>query len=329
MFTKNKVLFHFIICTTFLGLPFLLTPTHREEFGNKIGDYLIIRKEATNFFLLFFFYINYYYLLPKYYFNRKYLTLLLGLLLFLFLSLLPDIILNNYTTSKYNFAFFINYQVTLFLFVSVYFITYSMSINYRLKKVEIEVKNSQLSFLKGQINPHFLFNTLNSIYALSVKKSDLTSSAIVKLSGMMRYSLSEVEKENVLLDKEIQFLMNYVALQRIRLGDTCSIEATFENDYPKERIVPLLFIPFVENAFKYGVASSDNPKIEMGLKNNDGHLTFHVTNLKLNKTPDESSTEIGITNTKKRLELLYANQHQLDITETERHFSVTLKIHLR
>lgn len=329
MFKKNKFVFHFIICTTFLVIPFLLTPDHRDEFGSKIGDYLIVRKEATNLILLVIFYMNYYFIIPKLYFKKKYTYFSISLLVLFILCLLPDIILNNYTTSKHNFAFSINSQITLFLFISVYFITYSLIVNDRLKIAKLEIKNAQLSFLKGQINPHFLFNTLNSIYALSVKKSDLTASAIVKLSGMMRYSLSEVANEYVLLDKEIQFLTNYLALQKIRLGDTCTIISNFENNHPKDEIIPLIFIPFVENAFKYGISSDENPKIEIELKNINGHLYCKVFNQKLNKTPEDTSTEIGISNTKKRLELLYSNKHELKIIETDYDFTVILKINLR
>ncbi|MDN3676170.1 sensor histidine kinase [Flavobacterium paronense] len=329
MYTKNKIVFHLIICVTFLVIPFLLTPPHRAEFGSKIGDYLIVRKEATNLVLLAFFYINYYYIIPKFYFKKRYLVVIISLLFFLFLSLLPDIILNNFTTSKHNFTFLINSQITLFLFVAIYFITYSMRINHRLKEAQIEIKNSQLSFLKGQINPHFLFNTLNSIYALSVKKSEETPSAIVKLSGMMRYSITEIEREFVLLDKEILFVTNYIALQKIRLGNTCSILFESENKYPNDIIIPLIFIPFVENAFKFGMSSDENAEIRIEIKNTNGNLYFESNNKKLNRSPQETSTEIGITNTKKRLDLLYANKHQLDIIETEHNFTVILKINLR
>lgn len=329
MNTKNKVLFHFIICTTFLVLPFLLTPPHREEFGVKIGDYLIIRKEAANFILLLFFYINYYYLLPKLYFKKRHLPFAAWLIFIFLLCLLPDFVLNNYTTAKHNFTFFINSQITLFLFLSVYFITYSIRINLRLKEVEREISNSQLSFLKGQINPHFLFNTLNSIYALALKKSDDTADAIVKLSGMMRYSISEVENKHVLLEKEIQFLVNYVALQKIRLGATCNIQSHIENDNPNDKIIPLVFIAFVENAFKYGVAPEKNPTITIILRNHNGNLSFIISNQKLNKTPEENSTEIGISNTKKRLDLLYPNKYTLEIEDLESNFTVKLNINLR
>jgi LytS/YehU family sensor histidine kinase len=329
MFTKNKLLFHIISTTTFLVIPFLLTPDHKEEFGSKIGDYLIIRKEATNLVLLAIFYINYYVIIPKLYFKKKYVHFSISLLVLFILCLVPDLILNNYTTSKHNFAFSINSQITIFLFVSVYFITYSLIIHDRLKIATLEIKSAQLSFLKGQINPHFLFNTLNSIYALSLKKSDFTSSAIVKLSGMMRYSLSEVENEFVLLDKEIEFLTNYLSLQEIRLGDTCTISSKFENPHANDQIIPLIFIPFVENAFKYGVSSDEIPRIEIELTNNNGHLYCRVFNQKLNKTAEDTSTEIGLTNTKKRLKLLYASKHELNIIETEFDFTVILKINLR
>ena len=329
MFGKNKIVLNSIVVIIFIVIPFLLTPPHKPEFGVKIGDYLLVRKLTTNFVLLLFFYINYYIIIPKLYFTKKYFGFSIGLITMFILCLMPDIILNNFTTSKHNFTFFINSQITLFLFISVYFITYSMTVNNRLKESQIEIKNAQLSFLKGQINPHFLFNTLNSIYALSVKKSDDTPNAIVKLSGMMRYSLTEIEREFVLLDKEIQFITNYIALQKIRLGNTCSILFEFKNDYPIDTIIPFVFIAFVENAFKFGIASDENAEITININNNDGALYFEINNKKLNKNPQENSTEIGITNTKKRLDLLYPNKHQIEINETKEAFAVILKINLR
>lgn len=329
MFTKNKIVFHAVTCIIFLVMPFLLTPNHRPEFGSKIGDYLIIRKEATNFILLLFFFANYYFIIPKLYFTKRYTQFAIALTIFLILCLLPDIILNNYTTSRHNAFFLINSQITLFLFVSIFFITYSIKINQLLNEVQIGIKNAQLSFLKGQINPHFLFNTLNSIYALAVKKSEETATAIVKLSGMMRYSITEIEKEFVPLEKEIQFVANYIALQRIRLGNTCTIDFNFENDYSKEMIIPLVFIPFVENAFKYGVSSDKNAKISLKIINKNGKLNFEIQNKKLNKNPQETSTEIGISNIKKRLDLLYTNKYELTINQTVETFSVILNINLR
>lgn len=174
MFKKNNIVLNSIIVIIFIVIPFVLTPPHKPEFGDKIGDYLVVRKLATNFVLLLFFYINYYFIIPKLYFTKKYIYFSIGLITMLILCLIPDVVLNNFTTSKHNFTFFINTQITVFLFISIYFITYSIRISNRLKESQLEIKNAQLSFLKGQINPHFLFNTLNCIYALSVKKSDDT-----------------------------------------------------------------------------------------------------------------------------------------------------------
>jgi LytS/YehU family sensor histidine kinase len=310
-------------------MPFLLTPDHRPEFGSKIGDYLIIRKEATNLVLLLFFFTNYYFIVPKLYFTKRYLKFAIALLFFFLLCLLPDFILNHYTSSKHNFFFLINSQVTLFLFVATFFITYSITINQLLNEVQIGIKSAQLSFLKGQINPHFLFNTLNSIYALAVKKSDETATAIVKLSGMMRYSITEIEEEFVTLDKEIQFVANYIALQKIRLGTTCTIAFEYDNPYSKEKIIPLVFMPFVENAFKYGVSSDENATIKLKIINANGTLKFEILNKILNKNPQETSTEIGITNIKKRLDLLYASKYALAINQNSETFSVHLTIDLR
>jgi sensor histidine kinase YesM len=329
MLTKNKIISNVIICLIFLALPILITPHHKTEFGSRIGDYLIVRKIVTNFSLLLFSFANYYFIIPKLYFKKKQLQFIIALIVSLILCLLPDIILNQFSTSKHHFTYFVNAQITLFLFISIFFITYSIKINQQLSEIQIGVKNAQLSFLKGQINPHFLFNTLNSIYSLAVTKSDEAPSAIVKLSNMMRYTVTEVENEFVTLEKEIQFLDNYIALQKIRLGNTCYIDFKFENKNPNEKIIPMLFIPFVENAFKYGISAEEKALIQIEIINSDGALEFKIYNKKLNKNPQETSTAIGISNTKKRLDLLYLNQHNLKITETANTFLVDLKIKQR
>ena len=329
MQTKNPIIFNFLICFTFLALPFLLTPQHHSEFGNEIGDYLIVRKEIAIIILLLFFYINYYFILPNYFFKKKFIAFGLSLFPFILLIIVSNFVLDQLASKKHHFGYGPDLQINIFLFIAVFFITYSIKINDQLKKVETENKNSQLSILKTQINPHFLFNTLNGIYVLSLKKSDETPSAIVKLSGMMRYSITEVEQSFVLLDKEIQFTSNYIALQRIRLGTTCTIEFECKNDCEFERIIPLVFIAFVENAFKYGISTEEHSVIKLSIINTDGQLEFKIFNKKLNKIFDTNSTEIGISNTKKRLELLYPEKHELKITETKNNFSVDLKLNLR
>lgn len=141
----------------------------------------------------------------------------------------------------------------LYMFILVLVCALLLKTNQRWRKLRQEKLETELSYLKAQINPHFLFNTLNSIYALAIEKSDYTATAVVKLSGMMRYIISESHKHFVSLEKEISYINDYIELQKFRLGGTVKIHYSLQGHYPGKEIAPLILITFVENAFKYGL----------------------------------------------------------------------------
>lgn len=189
---------------------------------------------------------------------------------------------------------------------------------------------SELKFLKGQINPHFLFNSLNNLYALSLKKSDLTPTFILKLSGLLRYVLYDSADGKVSLDKEIEYLDNYLDLERIRLSDRGSITMEKNGSFKGKFIEPMMLVPFVENAIKHGINSLANGawvKIKIDLKGDE--FSFSVEN---NKAPTENLPlknqvgGIGIENTRRRLSILYPNSHELSVNETETTYFVYLKL---
>ena len=128
-----------------------------------------------------------------------------------------------------------------------------LKINSRLKLAEKEKVNAELSYLKAQINPHFLFNTLNSIYSLAIEKSDYTATAVVKLSSMMRYVITDASHKFVPLEKEINYISNYIELQKLRIDSSIKLMYTVTGDISDKKIAPLVLISFIENAFKYGV----------------------------------------------------------------------------
>jgi two-component system LytT family sensor kinase len=199
------------------------------------------------------------------------------------------------------------------------------------KEIENEKLNTELSFLKAQINPHFLFNTLNNIYSLAAVQSEKTAEAVMKLSSIMRYVLTEVKNDNVPLEKEILFITHYIELQKLRLTDKSKVDFKIIGETDGKQISPLLFLAFVENAFKYGISTRDlSPiHIRMELKNNE--LCFSVTNNKYMGTllkSTDNNTGIGIENARRRLELLYKNRYTLQIADTSTTYTVNLHIHL-
>jgi len=187
---------------------------------------------------------------------------------------------------------------------------------------------SELSFLRSQISPHFIFNILNSIVYLIRSKSDLAEPVTLKLSDLMRYMLYESEINQIPLEKEILYVENYIDLQKVRFEDDVDIRYKLEGTSQGQLIEPMLLIPFVENAFKHGVGMVTDPTIDIHLKIIEKDLYFAVKNKispEMAEDKDDSSG-IGLKNVQRRLELLYPNSHQLEITNDDGWFLVTLRL---
>ncbi len=204
---------------------------------------------------------------------------------------------------------------------------------YQNEKLKQEMENtslkSELSFLKSQVNPHFLFNTLNGIYALAIKKSDETPTAIVKLSELMRYMLYESEKDLVLLDDEIEYLRNFIELQKLRLPKNASIVFNTGSNVTKGiTIEPMLFIAFVENAFKHG-QDIDGVEISVELKVNESELILDVVNSISNSASKDHTSGIGLVNIRKRLDLLYGENYNLEQWVHDNYYNICLKLKLK
>ena len=203
--------------------------------------------------------------------------------------------------------------------------------NDRLKKeIENEKLTSELNFLKSQVNPHFFFNTLNNIYSLAYRKSDMAPLAIARLSQLMRYLLSSSGKAKVRLQEEVEYIDSYLDLMRLRFTDSFRVTFGKEGRIGDHIIEPMLLIPFVENAFKYSPAGLSGMGIDIGLAVHGYMLTFTVENPYQPDHPVEmgTSTGIGQVNVKKRLALLYPGQHELEITKAGNTYRVALKIQL-
>jgi len=196
------------------------------------------------------------------------------------------------------------------------------------KEAEKEKLHTELSLLKHQINPHFLFNTLNSIYSLALVKSDQTAEAVMKLSEMMRYVFQDAEQEMVPLAHELEYVGNYVEFQKIRLSGNMAVDMQTEGDPQPYRIPPMILIPFIENAFKYGTSSHENSVIRIAIRIGGGMLDLFVSNRVFPGRSNAENPGIGIQNTSRRLNLLYPARHRLVLTEKEGVFKAELNIRL-
>ena len=183
---------------------------------------------------------------------------------------------------------------------------------------------SELSFLRAQVNPHFLFNTLNNIYSLAYKKSDHTAEAVMKLSSMMRYMLYEANEEQVPLQKEVEQLHSFIALQKLRSKKQEIVHLQVEGGIKSHQVAPLLLIPLVENAFKHG--DFLRSPVEIQLSASPGSLLFKVRNSLGRGESKETTGGVGLRNIRRRLTLLYPGRHSLQVLESEDAFEVTLTI---
>jgi two-component system LytT family sensor kinase len=188
--------------------------------------------------------------------------------------------------------------------------------------------NTELIYLRKQTNPHFLFNSLNSIYSLAHKKSDLVPDAIVTLSELMRYMLYETDNKTVALEKEINYIQNYIELQKLRLNNIEDIFINIHGDTRNKFIEPLLLISFVENAFKYGTDYKGTAHVKIKIFILENSLDFWIENTIENYIKDPDNSGIGLANIKNRLDLLYPNAHDLQITEEDKYYAVHLNLKL-
>lgn len=313
-----------------------------------IGDYFAISNTLQNidFFysglfhipLLFLVYLNLGLLVPRLLQKRRYLLYVLsipvailgayGLHELTFELLLPALPTEFYMVS------FTDWEVLVTIFVIYFVLTTLLKLSkswYVLQKVEKEKLTIELNSLKAQVNPHFLFNSLNSIYSLSLAKSDRTPETVLELSNLLRYMLYEVGDERVDLGKELEMMESYVELQKLRADQ--STEVAFKvNGAPEGiKVAPLLFFPLIENSFKHGVKGVSNKAyVHIALEVTEAAISFKIENNKGQVDDVESGKfgGIGLENVKRRLALIYAGKHKLEIENQEQVFRVKLKLEL-
>lgn len=198
----------------------------------------------------------------------------------------------------------------------------------RQKEMEQEKLHSELAFLKNQISPHFFFNTLNNIYSLIGIDGPTAQESVLKLSKMMRYLLYESEHGETLMSHEIQFLNNYIDLMKLRLSSKVELQIDFPSDYPDFSIPPLLFISFIENAFKHGTSQRDASRIKIQMEIDKEKICFKTENsiAQSPKKEDLQHSGIGLENVRKRLLLLFPGRHELKIDQAASIYKVELTI---
>lgn len=348
---KKPIAVHWQIlgCTAFLTVPLLVAPRPPDM---PFFSLPTMRDFLASCFMLLIFYLNFYVLIPYLYFrNRHVLYTSIVIVGFFVIAIVPSL-LTGYIPwdppkqpeiglfkghegepiplMRSDASFLVQVAHNIFLYVAVILFSLLLRVQVKLLKTELLKHDAELGTLKNQINPHFLFNTLNNIYAFAIReKAPTTSSSILKLSGMMRYVVTETAKEFVSLDKEISYTNDYIELQKMRLTKTLHLSYNVTGFIGGQKIAPLILMPFIENAFKHGVNPDEESYIGITISVSEKVLTMNVDNQKV-KVAAEHHTKsgVGIANTKARLELLYPKKYFLSINEDFRHYRVQLTIEL-
>jgi LytS/YehU family sensor histidine kinase len=291
-------------------------------------------------------YFNNYFLFNWFLLKRQYATYVFTLLLIIALACYPQAIIyhrffnlgDEVRDSIWTWRFFLANALSILLTVAV---TGSLKLlknwyqeeqfSRSLRKIHAE---TELKFLKSQINPHFLFNSLNNLYALTLIKSEQAPEVVLRLSNILRYVLYETSDGKVPLEKEIEYLRDYIELEKIRLGQRAHIELKITGDFSAIEIEPMMLLTLVENSFKHGTAKQNTGAwvtISLELTAAD-LLHFQVSNSKVEETSaplsNTKSSGIGLNNLKKRLDMLYQNKHKLIISDTQNRYTVDLYLNL-
>ena len=363
---RHKTSFSILLHIAGWVLFFLLTSLAQPSFeGKKLFSREFFRIEEFHFVILLlqivFFYLNAFWLYPKLAVNNHYVLLVFTWVGFFFVFSLVFHLIMQTDWMQHNMQMRNSRMQNMpppdggfqpgengpkpprnpsFLFPVFPFINIlALSVSYRLiadsiqkERVSREKENenlkTELSFLRSQISPHFLFNMMNSMVAMARLKSEQLEPSLIKLSGILRYMLYKTDESKVPISTEIEYLKSYIDLQRLRFDGSIAITQKIADDGSVNTIEPMLLIPFVENGFKHGSTYINNPALDIYLEIKNKLLTFKTCN-RYSKDAEEvkdDSSGIGLTNVRRRLELLYANCHTLKIDDKNDWFCVTITI---
>lgn len=336
---KKQIVWLQILYWSFNFIGTVITPLFFFDNENQIADYVL----RTTYFLVGIstFYFCYLFVIPRIFTPKKlYTTVLVFFLSIMFFAslryLIEEVVLpstlgfRNYSKgTTYAYYFFDNIyngSITVFVAGILWLLEKFGVAETEKKQMELERNQAQIQALKTQINPHFIFNTLNNIYSLVYQKSEKALPAIEELSQLLRYSTKDLQKDFISLEKEIGYLESLIELEKLRIKYPELLIIEKDIKHSQLNISPMLLVPFVENAFKHGDFSGKG--FTLKISDYQKILNFYLSNSKRQGSKD-SLSGIGIDNVKKRLEILYPNKHELNILETETLYTVDLKIDLK
>ncbi|HTQ64790.1 MAG TPA: sensor histidine kinase [Puia sp.] len=347
---KSAIISHIIGWIIFLSLPLLFLNGNSTN-ENKFQILFSANYFLFCIAYIFLFYFNTYFLIPQFYLQKKFfiyfIIILLLLIIFYLLKPFDQLVFHaNRPPTPGNYQFqhppsdsngpsefrpgrpFSPDEraskridvVSIFLFIMVWALSMAVKITQQWRKMEqratraeADKANAELSFLKTQINPHFLFNTLNNIYTLAITRNENTAACLMKLSNIMRYVTDEVSEDFVMLANEVNCIRDYIDLQRLRLGKNMKIDFEVTGEMENRKIPPLILMTFVENLFKYGVSNHEAADIIIKIFSDKKSITFFSKNRVFVSKSDGERGGIGITNARKRLDHLYPNKHFFNI----------------
>lgn len=342
MTRKREILYHVVFWILFIAMDQLLEALTSPNDNSHLWSSL--QSLAFTLVHVVIFYLNYSLIGPRTIPYKKWKLFITAqvLIIFLFPALryiLEEIVVynitgfHNYSENSRNLVYYIYdntyYSFRIILLSAVfYFIKYSWNTNIQVTQLLLEKKQAELQVLKNQLSPHFLFNTLNSFYSDLYDTQPRVANDILKLSEMLRYVTYDNENDMVVLKDDIEFLQNYIALLKRRFDDTIFVTFTYPENTTSYKIPSLLLIHFVENAFKHGILHDESKPVSINLTVQNNRLVFAVTNsFDHNEHYDEPG--IGLKNIQQRLNLLFPNDHELEIIEGKNTYSIILNIPLQ
>jgi two-component system, LytTR family, sensor kinase len=337
-FLSRKPVYHSIFWVALFSI--MVTTAYWDYGSTRSLPYLLSNEVIGLLFYIGLVYFNLYYLVPNYLAKRAFLYFLLVLTICAIATPIEVLVYYlKFIDQPSQQRKLIGQQDDLFFghVLVVFFSTLLRVVmdwwRYQNEKQQLvtQTMQSELRFLRSQINPHFLFNTLNNLYALTLKKSDKAPEIVLKLSEIMRYMLYECNEKRVLLTKEIQYIENYLDLERLRQPKAADIRFSVEGRISDQMVAPLLFVPFVENSFKHGLNNSvqGGGFVRLRLSVQDEDLEFFIENSKAERLLRQDhpvSGGIGLVNVRQRLQILYPENHNITISDEPNRYAVTLHL---
>lgn len=340
----NSILTHFLFWAAIILGNTVIWGSREDEYWRQF----IIEMISLPYFMLAA-YFNLYVLLPRYLVTKKYAQYFIYVLVLLVVSSNLNLITSRFFSNSYPWLkpkqpipylpillwhmFWVQSPILLVTSCIKLYKQWYMREQQNQELVKARM-TAELNYLKGQLHPHFLFNTLNNLYSLTLHKSESAPQIVLKLSALMSYMLYDSRENKIELCKELEQIKNYIDLEKLRFGDRLAVSFNVYGEMKDKKIAPLLLIPFVENAFKHGASNlTEDGWVTIEVKAKDDLIAVKVENNKSREAPSTTEGDyrngIGLTNVKRRLILLYEDKHELHIEDEPEHYAVDLKLNLK